>query len=92
MRKILVLGFVVGCCGMLWSATLNVPANAPISVLTLTQVAQSTPTYTGQFIVCSNCGSINGALGTVCISTESANAQNAYIIAGSSLTATTTCK
>lgn len=92
MKKILLLGLILGLCGVVWAGTLNIPANAPISVLTLTQVASSTPTYTGQPVVCSNCASVNGTLGTLCISTESANAQNAYIIAGSSLTAVTTCK
>lgn len=90
MKTWILFGLVFGFGEILWAV--NLPANPPISVLTLTQVAASTPTYTGNVVVCSNCISSNGALGTLCISTEAATAQNAYIIAGSSLTATTTCK
>lgn len=92
MKKLLRLGFFLCLGGSVGAAILNIPANPSISVLTLTQVAQSTPTYVGQAVVCSNCGSVNGSLGTLCISTETTNAGNAYIIVGSSLTATTACQ
>jgi hypothetical protein len=91
MRKLLIL--ISGLLGFAGSAmALSFFGGPPISVATLAQVASSTPTYVGQPVICSNCVSANGALGVLCISTEAANAQNAYIIAGSSLTAVTTCK
>jgi len=92
MKKAIILFLVSGFSSFLWAASVSVPTVAPISVLTLTQVAQSTPTYVGQPVICSNCASVNGSLGTLCISTEATTAQNAFIIAGSSLTATTVCK
>lgn len=64
----------------------------PISVMTLTQIAASTPTYTGQPVVCSNCATANGGLGAMCISTEATTAQNAFIFAASTQTTTATCK
>lgn len=92
MKKWMLFGLVFGLGGLLWAATLNLPANPPISVLTLTQIAASTPTYTGNVVVCSNCTQANSGLGVLCISTEATTAQNAYILAGSSQTALTTCK
>mgnify|MGYP001590969798 CR=1 FL=1 len=92
MKKLLLIGsFLVGFAGSAM-ASFSIFGGPPISVMTLTQVAASTPTYVGQPVICSNCVSVNGGLGTLCISTETATAQNAFIIAGSSLTATTACK
>lgn len=89
-RLVLALGLLASFAGS--AMALSIFGGPPISVMTLTQVAASTPTYVGQPVVCSNCASVNGGLGTLCISTETATANNAFIIAGSSLTATTTCK
>ena len=88
--SILALAFTFGVSAF---AAVKQPVTSPISVLTFSQVAQSTPTYVGQVVVCSNCASANNAQGVLCISTATV-AQNGYIVAGSSNTgaANTTCK
>jgi len=78
MKKLIIIG-PLGLCGALYAATVNVPAPSAISVLTLTQVAQSTPTYTGQVVVCNNC-TANGGVGTICVSTEATTAQNGFVL------------
>jgi hypothetical protein len=91
MKKILIFAF--GLFGFLGSAmALSIFGGPPISVMTLTQVAASTPTYVGQVVACSNCGTANGSLGTLCISTETSTANNAFILAASTQTTTATCK
>jgi len=91
MKKLIIIGSVFGFSGTLW-ATFSIFGAPPISVMTLTQVAASTPTYVGQPVVCSNCISQNNGVGTICISTEATTAQNAFIVEGSSQATTTTCK
>lgn len=89
-RLFLAFGLLAGFAGS--AMALSIFGGPPISVMTLTQVAASTPTYVGQPVVCSNCATANGGLGALCISTEATTAQNAFIFAASSQTATATCK
>jgi hypothetical protein len=93
MKRIAIIFSLLGFGGLVYGSTITQPAAPPISVLTLTQVAASTPTYVGQVVVCSNCASANNAKGVLCISTQAVS-QNGYIIAGSSNTGATntTCK
>jgi len=79
MKQLAILLALLGMSGIILAATIIQPAAPPISVLTATQVAASTPTYTGQVVVCSNCAT-NGGVGTICVSTEAANAQNAFVL------------
>lgn len=71
-------------------AELN-PTGGP-TPMTATQVLNSTPTYVGQSVLCTNCTSANGSLGVMCHSTETVTARNGYIITGSSLPAVTACQ
>lgn len=92
MKKLIIASLVLASVSTLFAAVKQAMPSA-ISVLTLTQVAQSTPTYVGQVVVCSNCASANNSQGVLCVSTAAVS-QNGYIIAGSSNTgaANTTCK
>lgn len=58
-------------------------------------IASLISTATGQMLWCTNCGSVNGGLGTPCISTGGYTTNTIpgqFIICGSSLTAVTVCK
>ncbi len=53
--------------------------NLSIATMTLTAVAQSTPPTIGYPVFCYNC-TASGGSGTICVSTESATAQNAFVL------------
>lgn len=88
MRKYLFGVLLLGVLGMAYGASQPI-ASGP-SVLTGAVIATIAPNYSGQLVVCSDCGAVNGGKGTICHSTGTA--RGAWIISGSSLTATTACK
>lgn len=90
MRKIYFVLALLGLGGLLYAAA--APAPGVLTVMTATQILNSTPTYTNQMVICSNCVSVYNGLGTICMSTATVTARNSYILAGSSLTAVTACQ
>jgi len=87
MKKI--LGFIFGVfaflefCFFSFGATTYQPTNLgyvnlAISTMSLTLVAQTTAPV-GSLVYCTNCAT-NGGVGTICVSTESTTAQNAFVL------------
>lgn len=92
MKKIIIAVFSILFSGMVYAATKNIVAASPVSVLTASQIAATIPTYVGQLVVCSNCGSQNDGFPTLCISSETATSANAFVFAVSTGASTGACK
>lgn len=54
--------------------------NLNISSMTAAAIAATTPTAVGNLQWCYNCGANGSGVGTLCVSTETTTAQNAFVL------------